>query len=237
MKIKSKVILVVLLFLFIGMPRESSAISRKNIANKAVFFPILSIVKAAVIKVIKAIDLRIQRLQNKTIWLQNAQKKLENTLSKLKLNEISDWTEKQRDLYREYYQELMKVKSIIAYYKRIKEITTRQTLLVKQYEKAWQLFQNDAHFTAKELEYMSTVYEGILGESINNIDQIFSILESFTMEMSDGKRLEIINQAADKVEENYEDLCLFNQQNMLLSLQRAKTKHDVLTTKKLYGLP
>ena len=54
------------------------------------------VVKAAVKKVIKAIDLQIQRLQNKTIWLQNAQKTLENTLSKLKLDEISDWTEKQK---------------------------------------------------------------------------------------------------------------------------------------------
>ena len=34
--------------------------------------PILEIIKAAVKKVIKAVDLKIQRLQNKTIWLQNA---------------------------------------------------------------------------------------------------------------------------------------------------------------------
>jgi hypothetical protein len=37
---------------------------------------ILEIIKAGVIKVIKAVDLKIQRLQNKTIWLQNAQKVL-----------------------------------------------------------------------------------------------------------------------------------------------------------------
>jgi len=48
---------------------------------------VLEIIKAAVVKVIKAIDLRIQRLQTKTIWLQNAQKVLENKLSKFKLDE------------------------------------------------------------------------------------------------------------------------------------------------------
>ena len=52
--------------------------------------PISEIIKAAVKKVIKAVDLKIQRLQNKTIWLQNAQKVLENKMSKLKLTEISD---------------------------------------------------------------------------------------------------------------------------------------------------
>jgi hypothetical protein len=38
---------------------------------------IAKIIKEAVKKVIKAVDLMIQRLQNKTIWLQNAQKVLE----------------------------------------------------------------------------------------------------------------------------------------------------------------
>ncbi len=42
-------------------------------------------------RVIRAIDLEVQRMQNQTIWLQNAQKALENQLSKLKLTEISDW--------------------------------------------------------------------------------------------------------------------------------------------------
>mgnify|MGYP004106733677 CR=1 FL=1 len=60
---------------------------------------ILEIIKAGIKKVIKAVDLKIQRLQNKTIWLQNAQKTLENTLSKLKLDEISEWTEKQKEQY------------------------------------------------------------------------------------------------------------------------------------------
>lgn len=199
--------------------------------------PILEIVKAAVKKVIKAIDLRIQRLQNKTIWLQNAQKKLENVLSKLKLDEISDWTQKQKDLYKNYYDELMKVKSIITYYERIREISKKQVRLVEEYERAWGLFKNDKNFTNSELDYMQSVYWGILDESLQNIDQIFLILDSFSTQMSDAKRLEIINSAADQIEMIYDDLKKFNSQNILLSLQRAKTEHDVKTIKKFYGIP
>lgn len=61
--------------------------------------PIAEIIKQAITKVIKAVDLKIQRLQNKTIWLQNAQKTLENKMSELKLTEIKDWVEKLRKLY------------------------------------------------------------------------------------------------------------------------------------------
>ncbi len=206
-------------------------------AEKTAALPILEIVKAVTKKVIKAIDLGIQRLQNKTIWLQNAQKQIENTLSKLKLNEISDWTKKQHDLYKDYYEELQKVKSIITYYQRIKEISTKQTRLIEEYERAWSLFKRDESFKASELEYMEKVYDGILGESMKNIDQIFLIIDSFTTQMSDLKRLEIINKAADQIDLNYNDLRLFNQQNVLLSLQRAKTDADVNKVKQFYGIP
>ncbi len=198
---------------------------------------ILEIIKAGIKKVIKAVDLKIQRLQNKTIWLQNAQKTLENTLSKLKLDEISEWTEKQKEQYQEYYEELAKVKAIISYYQRIRDITQKQVRLVNEYQHAWQLIQQDDHFTSDEIEYMSEVYSGILEESLNNIDQITLIVQSFTTTMSDAKRLEIINNAADQVDANYDDLMRFNRQNVLLSLSRAKTSIEVQTVKKLYGLP
>lgn len=226
---KTKLIICILCLFLVNAPARPSS------SNAAI--PILEIVKAVTKKVIKAIDLGIQRLQNKTIWLQNAQKQLENTLSKLKLDEISNWTQKQRDLYKGYYQELEKVKSIITYYHRIKEITGKQTSLIRQYERAWDLFKQDSHFSASELEYMQKVYGGILEQSMRNIDQIFLVLESFTTQMSDLKRLEIINQAANQIEQNYDDLILFNKQNILLSLQRSKTASDAQKVKQFYGIP
>ena len=229
MRAKIKIITCLLCLFLISTPARP--------AESTAALPILEIVKAVTKKVIKAIDLRIQKLQNKTIWLQNAQKQIENVLSKLKLEEISDWTKKQRDLYKGYYEELSKVKSAITYYKRIKEITQKQTRLLEQYERAWNLFKQDTHFTSAELEYMQRVYEGILEQSMQNMDQIFLVLDSFTTQMSDLKRLEIINGAADQIDANYDDLTLFNKQNILLSLQRAKTINDANKVKEFYGLP
>ena len=226
---KARIITCIICLLLISTPARP--------AEKIAVLPILEIVKAVTKKVIKAIDLRIQKLQNKTIWLQNAQKKVENVLSKLKLDEISDWTKKQKELYKGYYEELAKVKSVITYYQRIKEITKKQTRLVQEYERAWNLLKQDTHFIESEIVYMERVYNGILEESVKNIDQIFLILDSFTTQMSDLKRLEIINKAADEIDSNYDDLTLFNQQNIMLSLQRAKTEADVNQVKQFYGIP
>jgi hypothetical protein len=197
---------------------------------------VVKVIKEGVKKVIKAIDLKIQRLQNKTIWLQNAQKVLENTMSKLKLDEISDWTERQRDLYQEYFEELRKVKVLISYYQRIKEITEIQKQIVKEYQHAWQLVRQDDHFSSEELDYIESVYGGILEETLKNIDQLILVINSFKTQMSDAERLEIIGQVADRVELNYTDIRQFNRENYLLSLSRAKDAHEIETIRKLYGL-
>lgn len=198
--------------------------------------PIAKIIQEGVKKVIKAVDLMIQRLQNKTIWLQNAQKVLENKLNQLKLNEIADWTEKHRKLYKEYYDELWKVRNTIASYQRIKQILERQVRLVDEYKRVWGIMKRDDHFSRSELEYMYRVYTGILNESVRNLEQVTFVVNSFKTQMSDAKRLEIIEKCGEEIERNYYDLKEFNTQNIQMSISRAKDEHEVETVKKLYGI-
>ncbi|QHS55213.1 conjugal transfer protein TraI [Mucilaginibacter sp. 14171R-50] len=210
----------------------------------AVLFPMKSnaqfiigdIIKLTVTKVIKAIDLKVQRMQNQTIWLQNAQKAVENELSKLRLSEISGWSADQRQLFSTYYDELWKIKSTIAYYQRIKDVAARQIALVDNYRQAWNLLRQDRHFNAAELQQMTAVYTGILTASERNLDDVMNVVSSGKTQMSDEQRLELINRAADRLDENYSDLTRFNTENQMLSLQRSKSLADTKTTKQLYGL-
>lgn len=197
---------------------------------------IIELVRQVAIKAIKAADLAIQRQQNKIIWLQNAQKTLENTLSKLKLDEISEWTSKQKEQYQQYFDELQKVKLLISYYQRIKDIMQTQLALLNEYRRVWALVSSDKHFTAKEIRYMAQVYAGILEETASNVDQLAMVVNSFRTQMSDAKRLEFINSIADKVEENYTDLKAFNAENGQLRLQRSRTAAEAEHVKKLYGI-
>ena len=199
-------------------------------------FAIADIIRAGVTKVIKAIDLKIQRLQNQTIWLQNAQKVVENELSKLKLTEIGDWAKKQKDLYGSYFDELWKVKNTITTFHSVKDIIAVQLQIVHEYSKAINLSRQDKDFTADELAYMQKVYAGILEESLKNISQVQVVITAFATQMTDAKRLEVIHDAADNMERNLDDLRQFNQQNIRASLQRAKEKKDIDVIKQLYGL-
>ncbi len=198
--------------------------------------PVADIIKQGVTKAIKAVDLKVQRLQNKTIWLQNAQKVIENSMSELHLNEITDWVQKQKDLYSDYYKGLSEVKSAIVYYHQVKDISTKEAQLVAEYKQAWHTIQRDKHFTAGKLNYMARVYSGILDETVKNMDGLLLVVNSFVTQMSDAKRIEIVNTVAGKVNENLDDMHQFNNQNAILSLQRSKDEKEANTVKALYGL-
>ncbi|WP_249207338.1 conjugal transfer protein TraI [Chitinophaga hostae] len=197
---------------------------------------IWEVVRQALIAAIKAADLAVQRLQNKTIWLQNAQKQVENVLTKLKLDEISDWTKKHKEQYQQYFDELNKVKQAISSYKRVKEVIGRQIAIVDEYKAAFALFRNDKHFTAKEIDYMAKVYTGIIDESLKNVDNLFLVINSFSTKMTDGKRIEILNRVADGIDVNLNDLRSFNNENKKLVLQRARDQKDVEQIKLMYGI-
>jgi hypothetical protein len=194
------------------------------------------VVRQALIAAIKAMDIAVQRLQNKTIWLQNAQKAMENTLSKLKLDEISEWTSKQKEQYAKYFDELKRVKEAISGYKKVKEIMQKQIRIVEEYKHAFGLFKKDKHFTDTEIRYMVMVYTGIVDESIKNIDQLFLVVNALHTQMTDGKRLEIINAVAGHIDENLNDLREFNNQNIKLSIQRSRDEKEVEIVKAMYGI-
>ncbi|MEO6524975.1 MAG: conjugal transfer protein TraI [Mucilaginibacter sp.] len=199
-------------------------------------FVIGEVLNQTVGKIIRAIDLSVQRAQNQTIWLQNAQKVIETQLNQLNLSEIAGVGQQQTDLFSKYYNELFEVKTLISDYEQVKNITLRQEMLVKEYQSAWALTQEDENFSAAELQHISAVYSGILDESVKNLDQLMVVINSFKTQMTDGQRMEIIDHISKKIDGNYNDLKRFNNENILLSLGRSRSSQETQSIKNLYGI-
>ena len=219
-----KVIMIVALCICFNMPAGAQ-------------IPIVSLITSAIKKVINALDLEVEKLQDQTIWLQDAQKELENAMSKVQLDGISNWAQQTKDLYSEYYQELSQVKQVIADYDKVKQVISLQSKIVTEYEWAYSKFKQDKHFSSSEIAYMYNVFSGIMDQSLKNLDQALLAVNAFVTQMSDAGRMGLIDKAARNMQQNYNDLKQFNNQNIQVSLQRAAENNDLLTTKNLYGLP
>jgi len=223
-KIKILIVLAAVLLLSISHERTQAQI------------PGVSLVTGVIKKVIVAIDLKVQRLQNQTIALQNAEQRLENSLHLSSLKNISGWLGKEKELYSSYYQELNQVRGLIAKYDEVKSIISKQKQLVMEYQQASSLFSRDAHFSSGELQYMGNIYNGILQESLKNLDQLVLAVSSLSTQMDDAERLVRIGEAAKAMQTNLDHLRQFNRQNASLSLMRAKDAQDRQHVKQLYGI-
>lgn len=196
----------------------------------------IGLITGAITKVIQQIDLGIQRQQNKVIWMQDAQKTLENAMAQTHLNDIAQWTQKEQSLFSNYFDELKKVKDALTTFEEVTDIIQRQKELVSEYNTEWGLLRQDNHFTASELQSMGSVYTSILNESLQNIEQLTMVVTNFSTQMSDGRRLELIHNSGRNLDRNLSDLRSFNNQNAALSISRARDEQDATELRQLYGV-
>lgn len=197
---------------------------------------IISIITGVTDKVIRAVDLQVQRIQTRTILLQEAQKELENTMSALRLGQIQDWTEQLKDLYANYFQELWQVKDVLSTYHKVAEAVSREELILAGCRNATQLFTAQTHFSTAELQHIVSVYTGILTQSSQNLDGLTTAIQAYALQMTDQQRLADIDAAAAGIDRNYADMQRYTNENELIALQRASDENDYLTLKKMYGL-
>jgi hypothetical protein len=196
----------------------------------------LDIVEQIIADGIMEVDLGVQKVQTETIQLQEAEKMVENEMEQLDLEDITNWVQDEWDLFNGYYQELWQVKAALSTYGKVVSMIDRQAQLVRQERAALAAVRQDKHFSVAELNYIVSVYAGIVQQSAENISKLGLVIESFATQMSDGDRLALIDGAAAGIDQNANDLDAFTQQNALLSLERAQDEGDINQIKLLYGL-
>ena len=197
---------------------------------------IISIINAAVKKVIVAADLEIEQMQTETIGLQSAEKQVENTMDLDELNDIAGWVQDQKALFEEYYNELWQVKNALATYERVKEMMEKQGQIIVGAQQAYANISKDKHFSAAEVGQLSAVVSGVVSQSATNIKNLALVVTALVTQMNDAGRLGLIDQTGSDIDRNYRDLAQFSQETYLVSLQRAQDANDVAVTKALYGV-
>ncbi len=131
---------------------------------------------------------------------------------------------------------LMLVNPSIKNYKRIPFIIDYQKLLLKEYQRAYNRFKQDPNFKLDELEYMANVYKFLFDASLRNIDELMMIITATKLSMSDDERMQAIDRIFFDMEDKVIFLNYFNNNTQLFAVQRARSRNDVETMQKLYGI-
>lgn len=122
---------------------------------------------------------------------------------------------------------LLSVSSNVKKYKRVGDIIQYQLMIIRECKEAYRQFRQDKYFTSKEIDYMGGVYGNLADQSLNNLDDLLTLLTAGKLRMSDDERITAIDRIYSNIIDEWTFLKHFNNTTKLLSLARAKQMKDV----------
>lgn len=151
-------------------------------------------------------------------------------------NTIKDLSQGNFSLHKTFLDGLMMVNPAIRKYQRVAEIINFQVALVKEYKAAFIRFKQAGTFSSSEIAYTGRVYENLFSQSLENIDDLITVITAGNLRMSDDERIREIDRIYLEMQEKISFLRYFNTENSLLSLQRARELNSIGTMQGSYGI-
>ena len=151
-------------------------------------------------------------------------------------NTIKDLSEGNFSLHKTFLDALMEVSPTVKNYIRVADIINYQVILVKEYKSSFNRFKRDNNFNQQELAYLGRVYENLFKQSLNNLDDLVTIITANKLRMSDDERLDAIDKIFADMQDKLLFLRYFNNNTTVLAVQRAKERNDANTMRLVYGI-
>jgi hypothetical protein len=151
-------------------------------------------------------------------------------------NTIKDISKGNFNLHQAFLDGLMQVSPAVKKYKKIGEIISFQTQLVKEYKSAFRRFDASNLFNENEIKYMGNVYSNLFNKSLQNLEELAMIITAGKLRMSDDERLSAIDRIYNDIGDKLVFLRTFSKENNVLAIQRGREMVDTKISKKLNGL-
>ena len=147
---------------------------------------------------------------------------------------VKDLTKGNFSLHESFLDGLLKVSPTVKNYYAVGELLRSQVLLAQQAKQAYRSFSQSDCFRASELDYLARVYQRLLHESLQLIDELTVLLSNGALRMSEAERIQAIDKLLERQQERNEFLHHFNGQTQILKMQRLKELNDVRAAQRFY---
>jgi hypothetical protein len=151
-------------------------------------------------------------------------------------NTIKDISKGNFNIHQTFLDGLMQVSPAVRKHKKIAEIISHQTQLVKEYKSAFRRFDASNLFNSNEIRYMDNVYTNLFNKSLQNLEELTMVITAGKLRMSDDERINAIDRIYNDIADKLVFLRTFNKENNVLAIQRGREMVDTKVSKKLNGL-
>lgn len=149
---------------------------------------------------------------------------------------VKDMAQGNFSLHKTFLDALMQVSPAVKNYKRVGDIINYQILLIKESKMIFKRLVKSDCFTEKEITYFEKVCDNLFKESLENLDELATVITANKLRMSDDERLEAIDAIYVKMQDKLLFLRNFNASANTLALQRIKEHNDVSAMRRIYEI-
>ncbi len=138
------------------------------------------------------------------------------------------------DLHADYFNSLESVNPEIKKYARIGSIVAIQLNMVKAYKQAYRYAKDCEQFTPDEIDYLSRVFENLLGQAAKDIELLTVVITNNKVKMEDKERLAWIDRIHEYMKDKEKFLYTFNTEMYGLAQTRSGENRDAKVLQKIY---
>jgi len=157
-------------------------------------------------------------------------------LARTGLNTIQNIKKGDFNLHRDFFGSLEIVNPKIKTYTRVADIIAYQVRIVKNISTTIKNLKESGQFNTDELDYSKGVFENLLDECVKNVDELYLVITSGDLQMSDDERIKRIDQLYTDIQDKYSLCQSFGEECSVLAIKRLSEQIEILMSKKLNGI-
>ena len=152
------------------------------------------------------------------------------------LNTIQNIKNGDFNLHRDFFGSLEIVNPKIKTYTRVADIIAYQVRIVKNISTTIKNLKESGQFNTDELDYSKAVFENLLDECLKNVDELYLVITSDELQMTDDERIKRIDQLYTDMQDKYSFCQSFSKECSVLAMQRLSEQVEIIMSKKLNGM-
>jgi hypothetical protein len=152
------------------------------------------------------------------------------------LNSIRDIKKGDLNIHNTFFNSLKAVNQKIARYQKVADIISYQLRIIKQVKQTIAYIRESNQFTPEEIEYNKKVFDFLLLECIESINQLVFIITPGELEMRDNERLISIDKLYADMQDKYTFCSVMSEDMALLAAQRMGEYAEIQKSKIINGI-
>jgi hypothetical protein len=152
------------------------------------------------------------------------------------LNTIRDIKKGDLNIHNTFFNSLKVVDPKIEKYQKVADIISYQIRIIKQAKQTMAYIRETKQFSTEEIEYNRKVFDFLLQDCLESIDELFAIITSGELEMRDNERLTRIDKLYADMQDKYTFCTVMSEDMALLAAQRMGEYWEIQKSKLINGI-